>query len=828
MATISEFINKVGFKVKDEDVKKVNNTISGIKSTAVKLLGAIGIGFSLTALNGLVEEFGNINDSIKYTLGGLEDCEEAQNKILASANNCRMSYGDLASAANSLAQANADLFPLDDAATFVEYTTKLGKAAGYTDNVISSMNSNLQKVVSAGVMSSSIVSQLGEQAPALINTLCDGLGVSKDQLLKMADAGTLTADKIKTAMLNASDSIDAAFSNTSMSISDALLNIRNRWGLWLAQTDETLELTQTIAKTMVSGFNAVMGVLNKVRNGVVWLSEKLGGTENLLKLIGIVAGAIFLKMNFSKILSGLSGVMKFLSGIKLSTLAIVAVVVLLALLVEDFINFMQGNDSLIGTLLEKAGVDVDKFRANIVKIWENIKTILSAIWTGIKNVAIPIFQGIWNAIKAVFEAIGQIIEKIAPKFSEFIDGLANGDVDTSKWVEVGEVIAKIAVAIAAVVAVIKVVTAAQKAYAVVQGIVNAVMAASPITWIIMAIVALIAIIVICVKNWDKIKAAFVAAWEKIKEAWGAVVSFFKGVWDGIVGVFSSIGTWFKDLFQKAWNGIVSVWNAVVGWFRGVWNGIVSVFSSVASWFAGLFSAAWEGIVGIWNSVIGWFQGVWDGIVGVFSSVASWFTNLFSAAWEGIKGVFSTVGDFFQGVWNTIVSLFTSIGTAVGDAISGAVKGAINAVLSGAITIINGFISAINFAIGVINKIPGVSIKKLDKLDVPKLAEGGYVGANKPQTVIIGDNKREGEIVSPISKMRDTVLDAMRMFVASAKPSSSAQLLSATTSSRSIVQNVEINNEFNGDKAIQQKASKAMDKSAKDATAEMARGLAYAR
>ena len=39
--TIVKFINEVGFKVREGDVKKVNGTISDIKSTATKLLGAI-------------------------------------------------------------------------------------------------------------------------------------------------------------------------------------------------------------------------------------------------------------------------------------------------------------------------------------------------------------------------------------------------------------------------------------------------------------------------------------------------------------------------------------------------------------------------------------------------------------------------------------------------------------------------------------------------------------------------------------------------------------------------------------------------------------------
>ena len=90
--TVSEFINKIGFRVRNEDVDKVNNTISGIKNTATKLLGAIGIGFSLSAINGLVEEFSRVNDQIRNSTSALGDQAEIQQKILESAEATRTSY----------------------------------------------------------------------------------------------------------------------------------------------------------------------------------------------------------------------------------------------------------------------------------------------------------------------------------------------------------------------------------------------------------------------------------------------------------------------------------------------------------------------------------------------------------------------------------------------------------------------------------------------------------------------------------------------------------------------------------------------------------------
>lgn len=871
--TISEFVNKVGFKVKDEDVKKVNDSVKGIKDTATKLLGAIGIGFSLAAINGLVEEFGTVNNAIRNSVGELGNMEDVQNLILDTANECRASYSDMANTVSNLVKSSSDLFPVEDAAAYTGAVTKLLKSAGRSEAVIQSVMEGLNKSFQKGIVDTETLNKLLEQAPEAANVLASHLGVAKTQLLDIAANGQMKVTDLKNAFLDSADEINAAFGNVDMTISDALKSIRNKWGLWLAQTDKTLGITKTIGKVMVTAFNGAISVLNRVRTAVVWMSEKLGGSEKLLKFVAIAASAIFIAFNFSKITDGFNTVVKLLGKMKLSTLAMAAIFILLALLVEDFIKFMQGEDSLFGELLKKAGVDVDKFRGNILKIWEKLKVILPAIWQGIKNVGIPIFKGLWEAIKAIFSAIGKVIEAVAPKFADMLDQLANGEVDTASWEKFGEVIGTIASVILGVVAAIKVIIAVKKAWAVVQGIVNAVMSASPITLIIMAIVALIAIIVLLVKNWDKVKAAAAACWNWIKGIWNKVatwfktnvidpiVNFFKGLWDGIVnifkgiwdsvvGAFKSIIDWVKtnwksivafiinpfagifkylyDNFEGFRSFVDNIVNNIKDFFIGLWESIKSAWSAVAEWFTEVFQAAWDGIVNIWNAVVGWFQGVWDGIVGVFSSVGSWFAGIFKSAWEGIKNAFSTVGSFFQGIWDNIKSMFTKIGTAIGDGISGAFKSVVNGVIGFASKIINGFIDSINWAIDVINNIPGVNISKLSRIELQGLAEGGYVGANKPTPVVIGDNKSEGEIVSPISKMRDTVIDALKTFVAAGKPSGATQVLSNSTSNRSIVQNVEINNEFNGDKAIQKQAAKTMDKSAEDVTAFLARGLAFAK
>ena len=46
-------------------------------------------------------------------------------------------------------------------------------------------------------------------------------------------------------------------------------------------------------------------------------------------------------------------------------------------------------------------------------------------------------------------------------------------------------------------------------------------------------------------------------------------------------------------------------------------------------------------------------------------------------------------------------------------------------------------------------------------DSPRLAQGGFVRANTPQLAVIGDNRRQGEIVAPEDKMQAMAEDVYK-------------------------------------------------------------------
>lgn len=237
--------------------------------------------------------------------------------------------------------------------------------------------------------------------------------------------------------------------------------------------------------------------------------------------------------------------------------------------------------------------------------------------------------------------------------------------------------------------------------------------------------------------WENIKSIFsvvsevlgrffTAAWEAIKAIWNVVAPYFSAIWESIKNIFSVEKTVLSGFFSAAWEAVKAVWNVVTGYFKMIWDNIKAIFSVVTNVFRGNFSGAWEAVKSIWNNVTGYFQSVWENIKNVFSAVISFFKNSFSSAWEAVKQVFSNVGNFFDGVWNTIKNKFSAIGTAIGDAIGYAFKTAINAVIGMVENGLNFIPNAVNGALNLINKLPGVEIPPLALFSLPRLAQGGVL------------------------------------------------------------------------------------------------------
>ena len=435
---VLEKVRAIGKAIKGqgEETEHVTSAYQEMLGKIKSLVATLGIGFSLVQLKQISEEFGSINNQIRSATEGMGEQSEIQQKILQAANNSRTAYGDTAKFVGNLVQSNKELFgSVDEAAQYAELTNKLFRSAGKTSEQVAEMQEALNQSFARGVVDTETISRLLEESPEAVKLLEKEVGASKEKFEEMASSGELTVADLKNAFINGADEINRSFAQVDMTISDALLNIRNQWGLWIAKIDKQYGLTKKLSEFLVSLFSKLMKWLDKAVAFVDKLADKVGGMENLLKLIAMAAGSIWIALNASKILTFFKSLSGLLTLANLKTLALVAVILLIALAIDDLIHFLNGDASVIGEFFEKMGIDADDARETISSVISFLGTLITIIvdliGKGLKGLG-DFFIWSTEKIQQAGEKVGKTIRSIMDWFGslkekalDLIDTIAN-------------------------------------------------------------------------------------------------------------------------------------------------------------------------------------------------------------------------------------------------------------------------------------------------------------------------------------------------------------------------------------------------------------------
>ena len=261
-------------------------------------------------------------------------------------------------------------------------------------------------------------------------------------------------------------------------------------------------------------------------------------------------------------------------------------------------------------------------------------------------------------------------------------------------------------------------------------------------------------------------------WSKIGEAIAEFISnidwvtlyntinyklFFKllgALWDIWCGLLDGLGIteYWTDVALGAWEGVQNVLSNVKEFFTGKLEDTKNVFSNIGDWFKNIFSIAWANITNAFSNPKQFFSKVWNSIKSPFGNVADWFKNTFKTAWTGVKNVFSAGGKIFEGIKDGISSVFTTV-------VNGLIDG-INTVIATPFNTINDVLDTIR-SVEIAGWYPFEGLTTIPVPQIPKLATGTVVPANYGEfTAILGDNKREPEIVSPLSTMKQALKEVV--------------------------------------------------------------------
>ena len=446
-----------GYKVDQASEQKVEGSIKSLKSMASKVLGAVGITLSVAGIKSAIDGCVEVASSIK----------EMQNKF-------DVVFGNMRNEVDKWAQEYSDAIGRNknDIKTYLANQQNLLVGFGMTRQAGAKMAEqmtslaldlasfgNMDETASVNAMTKAVMGE-SEAAKTLGAVLNDStraqamaaLGLKGtydklDQLTKMQVNYQAILQQSPDAIGDCQRSLDG-YESTKKRYIAKLKEIKTIVGQFFLPT------YQKILSIGAKGLTMIRDWLQKLTD----LTDKLGGSQRVLAILTAAFTAMLVAMNLKKIGAAITGFTKLARAIGLGhgkALAFFAVFLLLALVIEDFISFMRGDKSLLGTMLERAGVDCEKLRQNIVGVWTKIKQAIGYIGEGIRNVVVPIFEGIRTAAVVAFEEIQQAVAKVAPGISQFFKELSSGKVDKKKWTAIGESIGRIAVGVVAVIAAVK-------------------------------------------------------------------------------------------------------------------------------------------------------------------------------------------------------------------------------------------------------------------------------------------------------------------------------------------------------------------------------------
>lgn len=265
------------------------------------------------------------------------------------------------------------------------------------------------------------------------------------------------------------------------------------------------------------------------------------------------------------------------------------------------------------------------------------------------------------------------------------------------------------------------------------------------------IVTAIAIIIPLLIDLEQRFHIFSNAVEWIKTAWNGMVEWFTGIFTGIgqalSNVWQAITTAFNNVtnFLREWGPtilaimfwpfslliglVITFKDQIMAVLNALWGGISAGFQAVTSFIQTVFQVASSVVMAVWSPIAGFFGGVWAQIRGIFSGVGNFFGAVFGWAANAASGALNSIIGVASGVYNAIASFFRPIGTVAGNMIGGTIRGVVNGIIGMVQNGLNSFISMINGAAGIINKIPGVHIPGIPHVGLPRLAFGAknYAG-----------------------------------------------------------------------------------------------------
>ena len=359
--------------------------------------------------------------------GDLEKTKNLQDAIAASANRSRAAYQSTADAVSKMGLMAKDAFSVADESghkmlntnelvAFTELLNKQFIIAGTSAQGMEATMTQLTQAMASGVLRGDELNSVFEQAPTIIETIANHLGVEMGQVRQLAQEGKITASVVKEAMLSSADEIDAKFNSMPYTYSQVATMIQN---ILFNAFEPAIQMIGSGAQWIVDNWDDIEPILVGIAGGIAiatvawgaWTAAMwLADAANRATIAGMLANPfLWIAVALGVLITVIYRFIQSVGGMKNEwTLAQMAMGVGIAWLRVAFMTGIYGIIDMAGKLSlcwQKTGVAVSNF----------IGQMKANVLAGIQNMvnsAISLINGFINALNKIpgvsLQAISQV------------------------------------------------------------------------------------------------------------------------------------------------------------------------------------------------------------------------------------------------------------------------------------------------------------------------------------------------------------------------------------------------------------------------------------
>ena len=217
--------------------------------------------------------------------------------------------------------------------------------------------------------------------------------------------------------------------------------------------------------------------------------------------------------------------------------------------------------------------------------------------------------------------------------------------------------------------------------------------------------------------------------ELFSEAFDRLAQVFREKSPEIIGIISGIG----EIVSMVWYTIEPVLTEAIQFIGGLFNEIVELISiaistiidvlyGIVEFVAGVFSSDWERA---WNGLVDIVVGIWDGLAAILEFVWNGLIDTIKAFIDSIVGAVRDAANWIKGVF----------GFSIGGTSSNAAS----------------YVSS-----------PAIAAYSVTP-EVPYLAKGAVLPANKPFLAMVGDQKNGTNIEAPLDTIKQGLAEVLAQY-----------------------------------------------------------------